>query len=430
MSDQAITPDWWRVGSSDRATPVRHGRLAFAALVTYLVILVAAPQEFVPVFGPVRIALLTGIVALAAHGVDRMSGHVAAPRWPAEIRLTVLLFIWAVATVPFSFWPSGSIEVLFSLYLKSIAVCFLLATVVDSRRRLLIVCTVLVACAIPISITALDHFRLGMNRPGSTNRIEGYGTSALAGNPNDLAFLLNLVIPLTAVLCLSAKTFVRQVVLLGVLALSVAGVVVSFSRGGFIALAVTGLLFLLRLTRRGAILPLVVVVGGALALVMLAPAGYGERLGTVSNIDADATGSAQGRWRDTVLAAQFALRHPLVGAGAGMDFLALNQLRGPAWVSVHNVYLNYAVDLGLLGLGLFLAIFGKALRGVVRVERQLGQRGSTDVLGSLAAGVRISLLAFAAGSFFHPIAYHAYFYLVVGLAVAMARINQLERAQP
>jgi hypothetical protein len=53
-----------------------------------------------------------------------------------------------------------------------------------------------------------------------------------------------------------------------------------------------------------------------------------------------------------VVAAGFVARHPVIGAGVGMDVLALNELRGPVWLSVHNVYLNYAVDLGLVGLGL------------------------------------------------------------------------------
>ena len=38
------------------------------------------------------------------------------------------------------------------------------------------------------------------------------------------------------------------------------------------------------------------------------------------------------------------------------EMLALNDERGARWLSVHNAYLNYAVDLGLPGLTLFLML--------------------------------------------------------------------------
>ena len=161
-----------------------------------------------------------------------------------------------------------------------------------------------------------------------------------------------------------------------------------------------------------------------LLAVAVAPPSYFERLATITDITADRTGSAQNRWEDTRLAAMFVLQHPLIGAGIGMDLLALNEMRGDRWLSVHNVYLNYAVDLGMVGLGLFLGVFVAAVLAMLRIER-----GGDDDLETVARALRISLLAFAIGGFFHPVAYHPFFYYIAGLAVAVRRIG-IRRAVP
>jgi O-antigen ligase len=425
--------EWWRVAPLEPASAVpsaatepRQGRVAFFALVIYTVILIAAPQEFFGVLAPLRIAMGFGVVALVAHAVDRLSGRVQAPRWPNAVKLALALVLWAVASIPFSYWPLGSVDVLLHLYLKSVAVFLLLAGVVDTTPRLRRLSGVLVGCAVLIALTALQHFRAGDVTAGSGDRIAGYGTSGMAGNPNDLALLLNIVIPINAMLCASARTTRAKVLLALPLLLSVAGIVVTFSRAGFLALAVTALLFLWRGLRRGALLPAGVVIASLLVLVLAAPAGYRDRLSTVSDISADQTGSAQNRWRDTQLAAGFALRHPVLGAGIGMDYLALNEMRGPQWISVHNIYLNYAMDLGLIGMALFVALFWSAYRSVARVERRRTRRDPRDALGLAATGVRISMVSFAVAAFFHPIAYHAFFYYLAGLAVAIARVDVIQ----
>jgi O-antigen ligase len=420
--------EWWRAAAVDGAPlPERPGRIAFPALAAYTVILVAAPQDFIAGLGPLRIALVTGVVALAAHARDRWAGRIASPRWPVELRLVLCLLAWAVVMVPFSYWPGGSVAVLTNLYLKSIAVFVLLAGVIDTRRRLRLMGGVLVACAAVIAVTALRHFQTGTIMDGAPGRIAGYGVSPMAGNPNDLALLLNIIIPIDAALCLTTTRRAWKWLGLAVLAICVAAVVVTFSRAGFITLVVIAVLFLWWLGRRGTIGAIVAVAAMALVLFVLAPKGYVHRLATVSNIDADRTGSAQGRWRDMVVATNFVVHHPVIGAGAGMDYLALNQVRGNVWLSVHNVYLNYAVDLGVVGLGLFLAVFGRAFRGVRRVERERAGARPPDALGVFATGLRISLTAFAIEAFFHPIAYHAFFYYLAGLAVATARIDRHER---
>jgi O-antigen ligase len=112
-------------------------------------------------------------------------------------------------------------------------------------------------------------------------------------------------------------------------------------------------------------------------------------------------------------------QNPITGAGIGQDILALNRMRGPTWRSVHNVYLQYAVDLGIPGLVLFLWLFGASLRSAGRVRILAAKDHALRLLSYQAAGVQIALVAFGVQAFFHPVAYQFYFFCLAGLAVAL-----------
>jgi O-antigen ligase len=439
---QALLPDapaleWWRADSARTISPASadvavdvavedqrpaSGQAGYYALLAFTVVLIAAPQEFFEALKPLRLGLVAAVIAIAVYGISLASGQARAPVAGREVRLVLALVAWSVVMVPLSYWPTGSVNVMNELYLKSVAVFILLAGAIDSRRRLVGVVWTLGLCSLPIAVTALQHYQAGVYLPTAPGRIRGYGTSMLAGNPNDLALLLNLIIPFLIALAGRGGAVWRRGLAAGLALVAAAAVVVTFSRSGFITLATLALLYLWHAARRGRAGVAVGVFVVALGVLTLAPAGYGTRLSTVSDIDTDPTGSAQDRWRDMVVASGFVVEHPVIGAGLGMDFLALNERRGARWLSVHNVYLNYAVDLGVLGLALFIAIFIGSVRRTGAVERDRRAAGIDDVVTRIAGAARISLVAFAVAAFFYPVAYHAYFYYVAGLALAVSQV--------
>jgi O-antigen ligase len=153
-----------------------------------------------------------------------------------------------------------------------------------------------------------------------------------------------------------------------------------------------------------------------------------DRLSTITDHEADLTGSATGRVRDYQVALDVIARNPIVGAGIGQDVLAMNQSRGDDWISVHNAFLEYAVDLGLPGAGLFIWLYLTCLLSARGVERRAARDPSARDLMHLAAGVQIALVAFLVAAFFHPIAYQFYFFAVGGLAVALKHAEMTAHA--
>jgi putative inorganic carbon (hco3(-)) transporter len=428
---QTTTAAWWRpqarhtAKTAGVATPYATANtVAFRALIAFTAILLLSPQAFFPVLGVLRIAFLAAGLAIGAHLTDRIVRRRSTPAFNPEIGLAVTLVAWAAITVPVSIWAGGSVDVLTNQYVKAVAFFWLVGVLTTSEGRLRTLAWTLVLCAIPLAATGLKNYFSGdvlsTGVPGLT-RIEGYmGGSGLVANPNDLALMLNLIIPISAAMMIGTRSFgLRAIALLSML-ISIAGVVVTFSRAGFLTLAATGLMLLAVLVRRrhaGAAGFLLLV---AMAAPIMLPDGYLDRLHTITDIESDRTGSAQGRWQDFLVAGEIVAMHPIVGAGIGNDMLALNEYRGiDTYRSVHNVYLQYAVDLGLPGLFLFAWLHVMCFKSARRIERLSLKDPTFRSLGPLAAGIQISLVAFFVAAMFHPIAYQFYFFTVAGLAVAL-----------
>ena len=419
----ALTPDWWRprakapvpaspnpalaIVADSSASP-----LAYAALVAFTCVLLLAPQNFFPVLGTLRIALLAGAIAIVSHVRDRWAKGLPLTRPGREMTLAFWILVWSLIGMPFSQWPGGSLALLLDLFIKALAVFWLVGNLVDTKSRLRGLAWTLTALTVALALAGISNYISGVFGPTQDIRILGYD-GGLTRNPNDLALMINLIIPMTVALLLSSSGLPARAVFVPALGVQVIAVVLTFSRAGFLTLATTLGIFGLRLVRR----PSRGLVFAALACALLSlpfiPEGYADRLLTMGAVDADPTGSAQARWNGTVAALEHAVEHPLMGAGLGMNILVLNESLGATWRSVHNTYLEYAVDLGMPGLILFVLL----LRSCWRSVRAAGRTADPEV-AQLAEGIEISLLAFAVAAFFHPAAYEFYFYFVAGLAVA------------
>ncbi len=430
------TPGWTPAAAIDRETgPETRSVFAagqgdssapFAAMMAFTFILFISPQSFIPVLAPLHLALVSAALAVLTYLFDRFSRRRPVLEFTRETVIVLCLVGWAILTLPLSFWPGGSIGVLVNVYFKTLIVFWLLSHVVNTLPRLRLMAWGLSLMAVPIALVALAHLVSGdyiqSGLAADESRILGYD-APLTGNPNDLALTLNLILPLSVALFLANRKPAVRAALLACICLDAIAIIATFSRGGFLSLSVTFAAYLWTLSRRPERLWAFLALFVALAAAPLLPSGYLDRLSTITNIAADPTGSAQARWSDTLAAVKSVTDRPIIGAGMGMDALALNEVRGPVWKKVHDVYLEYAVDLGVPGLVLFLMLLRGAVKCARYAQRRAAQESNAGGLFSLAEGIRISLFAFAVAGFFYPVAYNFYFYYIAGLALAAKTIS-------
>jgi O-antigen ligase len=199
------------------------------------------------------------------------------------------------------------------------------------------------------------------------------------------------------------------------------GVITSFSRAGFLTLAAMGVVLLIERVRRRDVVSVVGLLGLVACAIVISPAGYGNRIYSIIDFDADPTGSARGRYEGNFIGLELIAERPLLGYGLGMNGLAFVD-RGNGWTGLHNAFLQVGADLGVPALIVFMLMVWKLFRGVSMVGKQLRTGPGNRELASLTTGVRLALIAFTVGAFFHPAAYHFYFFYTAGLAVAVQTV--------
>jgi O-antigen ligase len=201
----------------------------------------------------------------------------------------------------------------------------------------------------------------------------------------------------------------------------IAGIIITFSRSGFITLAVVGALWAARTLRErgGRALPAIAIV--VLTVLVAVPAGYSDRLNTIVETEKDPTGSADARWNGMMVALGLMAERPVLGYGLG-NSLHIMVSRGAAPTEAHNAYLKIGAELGVGAMIVFVLFLWSAFASARAVRRFFAVRREGWELGRLAGGVEIAVAAFAVGALFSPVPYHFYVYFPTALAVAIFAI--------
>src|SRR5690606_33817877 len=186
--------------------------------------------------------------------------------------------------------------------------------VVNTLPRLNKISWGLVLMAVPLAWTMVRNYASGVTYQNSADRVLGY-TSALTGNPNDMALMLNLILPFAIALFLATRRLAAKWLLAGIILLLVGGIIATFSRAGFLALAVTFFTYMWILRKRPERIFAPVVLVLAIGAVPFLPDSYIDRVSTITDIEADETGSAQARWSDMWAAVGIVVEQPVSGAG-------------------------------------------------------------------------------------------------------------------
>ncbi|MEE4175225.1 MAG: O-antigen ligase family protein [Xanthomonadales bacterium] len=433
-----LRSEWWRPpesaseaglpGQPDPAVmPASRFDLASWAVAAFTVILLLAPQERFPALAPLRIALLCAAVAAIACTVKRVKARMPILEMSPDVVLILLLVFWAVMTLPLSVWPGGSAGFLTGIYIKSVLCFLLLSHALTGFRQLWGICWCLVLCTVPLTLTTLANYAAGISLAEGSDRVLGY-TSGLTQNPNDMALMLNLILPLCLALMLGTRNALGKLALAATTVLIVVAVILTFSRAGFLTLAFIGASYawLLRKRPQRMWIPVIMILG--VFALPLVPGDFFGRIETIVQIENDQTQSAQNRLADMKVATSAAFSKPITGSGIGMSILAMNEARGERWIDIHNVYLQLALDLGFIGLMLFVLLLLQCLRVTGALLSGREDRGAPDRMVLIAEALRVSLLAFALSAMFYPVAYNFYFYYFAGLAMAAWRIARSAEA--
>ena len=413
----------------------QYDRLAFSALMAFLVVLFVRPQDTLPFLAPLHLADITGTLALGALLVGRANRGAAILTGSPTLTAVLGFGFLMLATAPFSIWPGGAISVFTEVFSKIMLIFAVLVNTVTTRRRLEATINIIVIGTSYIALRAVFDYARGVNLVEG-GRVTG-AVGGLFGNPNDMALNMVAFLPLAIVVALGVGTaFMRGLALLGVPAIALA-IVFSKSRGGTVGLAAMLLVFLYQLRRLRPGVAVAIVVA-SLAAVPLLPQSFTDRMSSILNPEADPTGSREARKRAMREAYQTYLENPLIGVGAGQFENYKPDDREEAWRETHNAVLQVAAEMGTAGLVVFTFIVGsgfaaalvagarlrRAKARVSKARRPPASGESRRTLELFAAALVASLVGWLVASMFASVAYYWTLYLVLGLAISLRNITQ------
>ncbi|MBC8492945.1 MAG: O-antigen ligase family protein, partial [Chloroflexi bacterium] len=240
------------------------------------------------------------------------------------------------------------------------------------------------------------------------------GTSV---DPNILGGLLILVASLTVPQLFTRRPLFKRWLAVPILAVMGLCLILTFSRGSLAGLGCA--LALLAVVKYRRLLPVLIV---AALIILLLPQTQEYVVHFIQGVRFQdlATKMRLGEYKDALILIS---RYPWIGVG----FVGVPDI--DIYLGVSNVYLTIAEEMGLVGLGVFLAIMAIFFRYTWRSWKSMGHDPrleaillglQTAVVGGLVGGLGDHYL------FSYPHAV-AFFWLCIGLAVVAARLAEETR---
>ncbi|MBV5347570.1 putative O-glycosylation ligase, exosortase A system-associated [bacterium] len=303
--------------------------------------------------------------------------------------------------------------------LKTLLYCSLMPMLVTSRLR---IHALVVAIVLALSFHGLLD-GLKFLASGGTHNARGV---AKFGDNNYLAMALVTVIPLQLYLYRYSKNRLAKLGFAGVALLTILAVVATHSRGGFLTLFCVAIWLLWGSKRKA--LGLASLFACAVLVVVMAPASWSERMGTMQRAGEDSSFMTRvAVWKKSTA---IALAHPVVGGGFfavqspptfekfrnEQGLLGFIDTPDPAMYAAHSIYFQVMSDMGFVGFFVYFVVLANAFITRFEIRNLAGRLGPTagwavDLSNMLAAG----LIAFMVGGALLSAAYLEIPFLMVAL---------------
>lgn len=263
--------------------------------------------------------------------------------------------------------------------------------------------------------------------------------SGSVGDPNFHGQILAAVLPLAVYRVLDDKSPMLRVGAAGAAFLLVFAILNTYSRGAFLAMVVT--LALIAIERRLKFSLVILVLITTLVMMQFLPAGYAQRLETLSIFTSDETtvyseGSFRGRTSEMLSAQYMFIEHPLLGVGVGnyqanyQDYanrFGLEQRTENR--QAHSLYLQVAAETGILGILTFVGLFTVLLLGFTRARHKSRRLDKDSDWPTWIMSLQMAITSYLVSSIFlHGDFIRFLFFLVALGAAAIHLSDRLEKS--
>jgi O-antigen ligase len=398
------------VDSTEDQQKTTAGDFGFVLVTVFLIFEYGRPQDAVPLIGALRPTLLFLPLLLITWWRCPKSG-IASP----QISLMLMMLVLLAIHIPFStnyYWAYQETEE-FAMLLP---LCVAIALFVDTQERLLTMMRWWVLLAFYISVrTIIKHGSAGSN---------------FLGDPNDVALLLDTMLPFVLCMLVYEKRVLYRLVYVGVAVTCLAGIVTTGSRGGFIGLvAVMAVIWLISPRK---VLTLVFVCVLAAGTLEFAPQSYLDRIESIQGTKLEGgkvagdrnESTAEGRLASWRAAWEMFKDHPL-GVGPRNFPIRFPEYQGTAFGrhgmwgrAAHSLWFTLLAELGIPGAILYALLLRANWRSLWRLIRLPADQPQQRLAYLLGMAFVAGLAGFFASGTFLSVLYYPHYWVLSALIVA------------
>jgi len=362
-------------------------------------------------------ALLVAVCTLVGLLVLREPKRIP---WTRETILLLVFVLWMLMTTFFSFYPAGA-WLQFDKVWRVQLMTFVTLMLITSEVRLKAMVW-MIALSLAYYGTKGGVFTI---TTGGAHRVWGPSDTFIGGN-NEIALALIMTIPLLRFLQLDAKRIWLRWALGISMVLCAIAAIGSQSRGAFLAIiAMSGFLWL---KSRHKIAMGILGLCAVIAVLLIMPQEYYDRLTTIENYQQDA--SSRGRINAWWVAWNVAKDRPLVGGGFEMfqPWVFLTYAPVPDDVhDVHSIYFEILGEHGFVAFGMFLLLWWFTWRTASEIRRVVSGDANRRWLGDLSGMVQVSMVGYLTGGAFLGLAYWDLpYHLVAIMVIAKGLVDKHE----
>ena len=261
------------------------------------------------------------------------------------------------------------------------------------------------------------------------------------GDENDVALTVVIMMPFFYYGFSYFSGILKYICLIGIF-LAIVAVVVTASRGGFLALAATSVMIFLY-SEHKVKLAGVFLIGMMLSISIFLSQGYIDDLRSISDTEESTADERLYSWG---LGVDMYLDNPIFGLGTGqfgwnvmnyqeargdfaLDDEGLNLRRNLAGRTSHSTYVDYFSERGIVGVFLLFLL----IRALYRRLKNIGDRAqdlTQNPQRYFYLASACGLVGNAVGSLFVTSFYFPNFWLFIGLIVAVSRLPERETIHP
>jgi len=403
---------------------LRRGHtISYIGLFLFTVVLYFRPYELFSALSSLDklaywLAITTMLVFIPSQLV--LEGNLTAR--PRAVKLVLLLTLAALLSMITAINRSEAWTEFNDVFIKAVLMFIVMINVVRTDRRLRLLLYVTLAVTFLLSFNALSDYRTG------NFSVEGYRIKGLLGgmfgNPNDLALHFVTMMPLAITMMVISRRWIIKIVFLITTILIIAGNVVTYSRGGFLGLLVTGLVLAWKLGRRHRAMVAIVAPIILIAFMALAPGNYGRRLASIFIPGLDPMGSSSSRQEILNRSIVVSIRNPITGIGMGnFHTVSLHE------TVTHNAFTQISAEMGIGALIVYMMFLTGPILRLRRIEKETVESPPDRRYYYLSVGLQASLVGYMVSAFFAAVAYQWYAYYLVAFGVCLYRMYDSDHAR-